>query len=78
MVRSPATSHDPRPPPYPTLALALALTFTPTLALTLALTSPQVLSFPSLLNVGSLLALVLFIYAVLGVNIFTCVPTVAC
>ena len=31
----------------------------------------MVLSFPSLLNVGSLLALVLFIYAVLGVNLFT-------
>ena len=31
----------------------------------------MVLSFPSLLNVGSLLALVIFIYAVLGVNMFT-------
>ena len=31
----------------------------------------MLLSFPSLLNVGSLLALVIFIYAVLGVNMFT-------
>ena len=31
----------------------------------------MILSFPSLLNVGSLLALVLFIFAVLGVNLFT-------
>ena len=31
----------------------------------------MVLSFPSLLNVGSLLALIIFIYAVLGVNLFT-------
>ena len=30
-----------------------------------------VLSFPSLVNVGGLLALVTFIYAVLGVNLFT-------
>ena len=31
----------------------------------------MVLSFPSLLNVGSLLCLILFIFAVLGVNLFT-------
>ena len=31
----------------------------------------MVLSFPSLLNVGSLLTLVIFIYAVLGLNLFT-------
>ena len=31
----------------------------------------MVLSFPSLLNVGSLLALIMFIYSVLGVNLFT-------
>ena len=31
----------------------------------------MILSFPSLLNVGSLLCLVIFIFAVLGVNIFT-------
>ena len=31
----------------------------------------MVLSFPSLLNIGSLLALIIFIYSVLGVNIFT-------
>ena len=31
----------------------------------------MVLSFPSLLNVGSLLALIIFIFAVLGVNLFT-------
>ena len=31
----------------------------------------MILSFPSLLNVGSLLAIVIFIYAVLGVHLFT-------
>ena len=31
----------------------------------------MILSFPSLVNVGSLLALLLFIYSVLGVNLFT-------
>ena len=31
----------------------------------------MILSFPSLLNIGTLLALVIFIYAVLGVNLFT-------
>ena len=31
----------------------------------------MILSFPSLLNVGSLLALILFIYSVLGINLFT-------
>ena len=35
----------------------------------------MVLSFPSLLNVGSLLTLVIFIYAVLGVNLFTFLNT---
>ena len=31
----------------------------------------MILSFPSLINVGSILALIIFIYAVLGVNLFT-------
>ena len=31
----------------------------------------QVLSFPSLINVGSVLALVVFMFGVLGVNLFT-------
>jgi hypothetical protein len=31
----------------------------------------MVLSFPSLVNVGSVLALVVFMFAVLGVNLFT-------
>ena len=31
----------------------------------------MVLSFPALINVGSLLGLIVFIYAVLGVNLFT-------
>ena len=31
----------------------------------------MILSFPSLINVGSILALIIFIYSVLGVNLFT-------
>ena len=35
----------------------------------------MVLSFPSLLNVGSLLALIVFVYAILGMHLFSFLAT---